>query len=313
MRIVLILSLVAGAALAGCGEDETGPRSPTAGAPLSVAASFHPLAEVAERVGGTRVAVANLTPAGAEPHDLELSTRQVEQVEDADLAIVLGRGFQPSVERVAARRRGPTIVALDAIGVEEGEIEGHDEDEDEDDHDDGGGLDPHVWLDPTRMAAITEHVADALADIDPDGAATYRANGADFLRDLDALDRRYETGLAECDRDVIVVAHAAFGWLAQRYGLRQEAVAGLSPDQEPDPRRLDALVDLVRDEGVTTIFSEVLVSPRVAETLAREAGVATAVLDPIEGIAPERLDEGETYLSVMDRNLDELRAALGCR
>jgi zinc transport system substrate-binding protein len=344
MRTVLIPTVLLALLLAACGGDDAGAGLGAADGRVSVVASFYPLAEVAQRVGGDRVEVVNLTPGGAEPHDLELSPRDVERLEDADLVVVLGRDFQPAVERVAEGRREPTLVALDALDVGEGRVaeddhghdaddaddadddghghedDGHDDDvEDghdddvEDGHDDSDGLDPHVWLDPTLMASLTEEITTALADIDPDGASSYRANADDYVAELEALDERYQSGLAECERDVIVVAHNAFGWLTRRYDLRQEAIAGLSPDQEPSPRRLDQLVDLVEDEGITTIFTEVLVSPRVAETLAREAGVETAVLDPIEGIPDDRLAAGETYLSVMDDNLAALRAALGCR
>lgn len=273
--------MVAMVALAvwGCGgsqADDAGRRS--------VVAGFAPLAEAARRVGAERVAVRDMTPPGAEPHDLELRPADAAAVADADLVIVLGGGFQPALEEMADRRDGPTVRILPS---------------------DAG--DPHVWLDPTEMARIAERIAEALARIDPPGASYYRARARAWGAELRALDRDFSAGLAHCRRRVIVTTHAAFGVLARRYGLRQESLAGLSPEAEPDPARVDELVRLVRREGVTTVFAEPLASRRLAEALARETGAHVAVLDPIE-----TLPRGEDYLSVMRRNLAALRAALGC-
>jgi zinc transport system substrate-binding protein len=270
-----------------------------------VLASFYPLAEAAERVGGDAVSVENLTPAGSEPHDLELTPTQVEAIGGADVVVVMGRGFQPGVEAVAEEREGATVEVLSALEVGEGRVA-------DEDHEDEGGLDPHVWLDPTKMAQIVDAVASALTRADPDRGEDFQANAEAYQRQLSELDAAFEASLGSCDRDLLVVAHDAFGWLAERYGLQQEPIAGLSPEQEPDPQRLAELVAVVEREGVTTVFTETLVAPAVAETLAREAGVYTAVLDPLEGLTEERLADGETYLSVMEANLAKLEDALGC-
>lgn len=301
MRIIPILVLTA-ASLAACGADgSAGDGRPT------VVAGFYPLAEAAGRAGGDAVEVVNLTPPGVEPHDLELTTRQVDRIEDAALVILLGGGFQPALEEAAERRSGPTLLVLDAL-----ELDDHgDEEADDDGHGHGDG-DPHVWLDPSAMVEVAEVIAAALAEAVPDDEAAIRDRVAGYVEELRALDGRFEAGLAGCERDTFVTAHAAFGWLADRYDLSQESIAGLAPEQEPDPRRLAELADLVEREGITTVFTEELVSPRVARALAREAGVETDVLDPIEGIPEDRLDEGDDYLTVMDRNLERLRAALGC-
>jgi zinc transport system substrate-binding protein len=269
-----------------------------------VVASFYPLAYAAERVGGNRVEVANLTPAGAEPHDLELTPKQIDELLDADLVFDLGRNFQPAVEKAAEQRDGPTVKLLDVLPIKTG---GKKVDES-----DADALDPHVWLDPVLMSAIVTQVQGALTKADPSGRAVYRRN-ADALRaQLTALDMRYASGLADCKRRVVVTSHEAFGYLARRYGLKQEGVAGLSPDAEPDPKRLADLTDLVKRDGVTVVFTEALVSPRIADTLAREAGVRTEVLDPLEGLTDAKQKRGATYTSVMDENLAKLRDALGC-
>jgi zinc transport system substrate-binding protein len=258
-----------------------------------VAAAFYPLAWAAEQVGGGRVRVANLTPAGAEPHDLELTPDQRDAIEDAALVVVLGDGFQPAVEDAAADRDGPTVRVLSELDLA---ID-----------------DPHVWLDPVLMADVVGEVATALAKTDRRHAAEYRTNAADVRADLVALDAEFATGLTDCERDLVVTAHDAFGYLTKRYGLREEGVAGISPDAEPNPDRLADLADLVRSEGVTTVFTEELASPKIARTLAREAGgVKTAVLNPLEGLTDEQLADGADYLSEMRENLAALQRALGC-
>lgn len=303
-------------ALAGCGGDDAGAGDD---GKLRVVAGFYPLAEAAGLVGGDRVVVQNLTPAGSEPHDLELAPDQVEDLEDADLVITLGRGFQPAVEQVAGRRGGATLELLDVLPVPQGEVaDGHADEEDHaedggDEHgDEEGALDPHVWLDPALHAAAVEAIAEALTELDPDGAEVFAAGAAAFTAELEELDAEFQEALTGCERSTIVVSHEAFGWLTARYGLDQEGIAGLSPEAEPDPARLAALTDLVEAEGITTVFTEALVSPRVSETLAREAGVETAVLDPLEGLTDEQVAAGATYTSVMRENLATLTEALGC-
>jgi zinc transport system substrate-binding protein len=172
--------------------------------------------------------------------------------------------------------------------------------------------DPHIWLDPISMKEITARTERAVSSIDPQGAATYQTNAAAYTKELDGLHQEFTNGLQRCATRVLVTSHAAFGYLADRYGLRQEPIAGVSPEGEPNPERLAELAELVRREKVTTIFTETLVSPRVAEALAREAGVKTAVLDPLEGIPPEQIEAGVGYVDVMRRNLAALRAGLGC-
>lgn len=275
VRVALVALALLGAGMsAGCGDDTTGTGD-------DVVASFYPLAWAAERVAGDAPgAVVNLTPPGAEPHDLELSPQDVETIDDARLVVFVGGGFQPAIEDAVARRDGPSADLL-----REGE-------------------DPHIWLDPVRFRGAVRLLADELGDFSSSGQV---------LRDLADLHLSYERGLADCERRVIVTTHASFGALAARYGLSQASIAGRSPEAEPSPRDLERIVDDVRASGATTVFTEPLVSSRLAETVAREAGVDVATLDPIEGLSRERLDAGEDYLSVMRSNLETLREALGCR
>ena len=294
--VVLAVGLL-GACGGGGGDD---------GAPgrLTIVASFYPLAEAAGRIAGEDGEVVNLTPAGTEPHDLELSPAQVDRLQAADLVVYMGQGFQPALEDVVERRRGPKLdvageLPLDRASVPEGG--------------DGGDLDPHFWLDPTLMAKAVESIEKALARAQPRSRAELERNGAAYRAELQELDREYAQGLATCQRRELVTSHAAFHYLARRYGLVQEPIAGVSPEAEPDPQRLAAIADLVRRRGVTTIFSETLASPEVSRTIARETGAKTAVLDPIEGLGEDQLARGASYSGVMRENLATLREALGCR
>jgi zinc transport system substrate-binding protein len=281
MRLILILIfgiLVFWAV--GCGGGSAG--SP---AKETVVASFYPLAYAAEEVGNGGVDVENLTPAGAEPHDLEVSPQDVAAIREADLVLLLGDGFQPQLEDAAGTGK-KVLRLLDTPGLAL--------------RPDG---DPHVWLDPLRYAKIVGRIGQALQR--PDAAARLQAR----LRDLDG---EYRTGLAHCERHEIVTSHEAFGYLAERYGLEQVAITGLSPEVEPEPAKLQQVVELVRERGVTTIYFETLVSPRIAETVARETGAKTAVLNPIEGLTKNEISQGENYFSLMRTNLRTLREGLGC-
>jgi zinc transport system substrate-binding protein len=299
---------VSGPVLAACGDDGGGGASAPEGA-IEVEASFYPLAWIAERVGGEHVAVHSLTKAGAEPHDLELSPSDVADVLDADLVVYLD-GFQPAVDDAVGQIDGDRrFDAADAgadldlrfTPIEEGAQ--HD--------DEAGAVDPHFWLDTTRLGAVADGLADRLGDLDPDHAAEFTANAQDLEADLAALDSSFEAGLADCPSRRLVTSHNAFGYLARRYDLEQVGITGLTPEEEPSPADLAAVTDYVRQHGVGTIYFEALVSPAIAEAVAAETGAATRVLDPIEGL--DDSSPGDDYLEVMAANLTALREGLGCR
>ena len=293
MRAILSLTLALIAVLPAC----TGSADPS-GDTVDVVASFYPLAFVAERVGGDRATVTNLTPPGVEPHDLELTPGDLETIASADVVIHVGGGFQPAVEEaVVAEASGIRIDALAGAPALPGQ-------------EDGG--DPHVWLDPALVASFSDHVAEALVEADPAGATGFADRAATLRGELETLDREFREGLASCRSRVLITNHAAFGYLAAAYDLEQRAISGLSPEAEPDPGRIAELAAEAERDGVTTIFTEELVSAEVAETLASEAGLATAVLSPLEGLTEERAAAGEDYLSVMRANLEVMRDGLGC-
>ena len=248
-------------------------------------ASFYPLAFAAEQVGGPGLNVENLTPPGAEPHDLELSPIDAAALRDARLVLLLGHGFQPQLEDAAGG--GDNVLRLlDTPGL-----------------DVLPNGDPHVWLDPLRYARIVMRIGEAL------GREQAAAQLVSRLRKLDA---EYRSGLADCARHEIVTSHEAFAYLAQRYGLEQIPITGLSPEAEPQPADLAHVVQLVEERGVTTIYYETLVSPRIAETVARETGATTAVLDPIEGLTKDEIAAGDDYFTRMRANLRALEEGLGC-
>lgn len=286
---------------------------------VTVAAAFYPLEYVASRVAGDRAVVEGLTSPGQEAHDAELSIQQTATLAEADLTVFLD-GFQPTVDAAVEQGTGGAVleageaVGLDELAEEHSDEEGGHSDEDGHSEDDGhgheaGDLDPHFWLDPIKMADLADAVAEELSTVDAEGAEEYAANAAELRAELEALDADYTSGLASCERDLVVVNHDAFGYLT-KYDLELEAIAGLAPDSEPTAADIARLQDLIGDEGVTTVFSETLVSPETAETLARDAGVEADVLDPIEGLTDTTADED--YLSLMRANLDALRAANGC-
>lgn len=279
VRVVLILEMAI--AVGGCAEDDAAEGT-------SVVAAFYPLAYAAEEIGGERVDVRNLTPPGAEPHDVELSPRDVERIRSADVVLYLGSDFQPAFERAVDGARGEVVDLLAGVRTVEND----------------NGADPHIWLDPVRYRSMARRVAAAVARPRTD---------AKFVERLRTLHAQFRRGLARCARREIVTSHAAFGYLASRYRLRQISITGVEPEAEPTARELENVIDEVRASGAKTVFFETLVSPRLAETVAREAGARTAVLNPIEGLTDEQLAEGETYFSLMRANLRALRQALGCR
>lgn len=296
--------------LAACGDDEP---SATDGR-LTVVAAFYPIEEAARGVGGDRVDVTSLTPPGQGPHDLELQAKQVAEIESADVVLYLGRGFQPQVDDAVAGVSDEVLPVdlLDHVSLlsvdpqlegTAGEVDGEVLD---------GDVDPHVWLDPTRMIAMVDAIVDTFVAADPDHADEYRTNAATYLQDLNGLDTEYRDGLATCESDVIVTSHRAFGYLADTYGLQQIPIAGVSPEIEPDPKTLEAIAAEAETEGVTTIFLESIAPPDLAETVANEIGARLDLLDPIEGLTQEQLDAGVTYASIMRENLERLRSGLGC-
>jgi zinc transport system substrate-binding protein len=271
--------------VAGCGSGGSSSGRNT------VVAAFYPLAYAAQEIGGPAYDVVNLTPPGAEPHDLELTPRAVGRIESADVVLYVSHGFQPAVSKAVDQASGTAVDVLSGLTLNS--AAGQEE---------GLTADPHVWLDPVLFAQLAKHIGRAL-----------QRSPAKFDARLSSLDREFRRGLQHCARTEVVTSHAAFGYLAQRYGLQQVPITGLTPESEPSPKQLTSVIRLVKRTQATTVFFETLVSPRLAETVAREVGAHTAVLDPIEGLTPTEQTRGDDYFTLMRRNLANLRKALACR
>jgi zinc transport system substrate-binding protein len=284
---------------------------------FDVVASFYPMAFLAEQIGGDHVKVTSLTEPGQEPHDLEISTQQRARLEESDAALYL-KGLQPSVDEavtqsgIKTKIDAATLTSLEEHGTEVGgHAAEHAEEEhaDEHGHEEEGGKDPHIWLDPVKYAEVAEGVGKAFEKADPDNAADYRKNTEALVKKLNDLNTQFETGLKSSGTKVFITTHAAFGYLAERYGLTEEGISGLDPESEPSAARVKELEKMAKADGVSTVFYETLVSDKTAKTLAKDANLKTDVLDPIEGITDK--SRGDDYFQVMEANLKALRTALG--
>jgi zinc transport system substrate-binding protein len=291
-----LLVLLCGALAAGCRE------SPAPGGKPLVVASFFPMYDFARQVAVDRAQVISLVPPGVHGHDWEPSPQDVAQVRRARVFVYNGAGFEPWVDKLIKEAAGSaTVVVAASAGLTVART-GAD-----------GGTDPHVWLDPVLAKGEVDAIRAALERGDPAGKFAYEAKASAYAAKLADLDGRFEAGLRDCARREVVVSHAAFGYLTRRYRLEQIAVTGLAPQAEPSPAALAAIVRTARERKVTAIFLEPLVSPKLAETLAREVGVRLLTLDPIEGVTRKEAAEGIGYLELMARNLQSLREGLGCR
>ncbi|WP_043972087.1 metal ABC transporter substrate-binding protein [Streptomyces microflavus] len=301
---------------------------------LKVTASFYPMQFLAERIGGEHVAVTSLTKPGVEPHDLELTPRQIGSISESDYVLYL-KGIQPAVDD-AIKQSGVknTVDAATLTTLEDhgSEVSGHDhgheeeaheeeahEDEAHEEHAEGdghnhgeeGGADPHIWLDPVKYAEVAKGVGKSLEKADPDHAADYKKNTEALVGELNKLNAAYETGLKNTATKTFITTHSAFGYLAERYGLTQQGIAGIDPEAEPSPARIQEIHTIAEKEKATTVFFETLASDRTAKTLAKDTGLKTGVLDPLEGITKK--SQGADYIEVMESNLSALQKALGAK
>jgi zinc transport system substrate-binding protein len=300
------LSLVLSSCSSVTQEARTSQSASAAAEVLIVHAAFYPLEFLAKEIGGDQIQVVSLTVPGAEPHDMELTPVQVAELEKTSLALFID-GFMPAVDEAIeasvperALDLGTTVTLL------EGETHSDEATVTQDDH---GAYDSHIWLDPANMISMAKAVSDRLILIDPARSDYYSANTAALVAELEALDQEFTTGLANCKQKEIVTSHESFGYLANAYGFEQHGIAGLSPDTEPSPARLVEISEMVKAEGITTIYYETLVSPAIAGTVANETGATTAVLDPIEGLVKGSTD---TFITVMQANLQALIKGQTC-
>lgn len=269
---------------------------------LQVAASFYPMYYFSSQIGGEKANVKNITPAGSEPHDYDLSTRDIATIEESKLLIVNG-GVEPWADKVRSNLNNTTIViAGEGFLTQEFTNE------------DGNYVkDPHIWLSPARAKDEVSKIYEGFIKVDPVNIDLYKGNKERLLTKLEQLDKDYKQGLKSCKSKEIITSHSAFGYLASDYGLTQISISGLSADEEPSARQLAEIATFAKENNVKYIFFESLVSPKLSETIAQEVGAKTMVLDPVEGITDEDMQNGKDYFSIMNENLNNLKIALECQ
>jgi zinc transport system substrate-binding protein len=271
---------------------------------LQVAASFYPLCFFSQQIGGDKADILDVTPSGAEPHDYEPTSRDMARMENSKLVILNGSGLEAwgsDFEKNIDTRRTLVVVASDGLADRQLDKDGK------------MAIDPHVWLSPASAEKMVDRILRGFEQADPENKDYYQANAAVIKLKIADLDAAYKQGLADCVQKNIVISHAAFGYLAAAYGFNQVAIAGLSPDAEPSPRQMADIVKFAEDNNVKYIFFESLVSPKLSETIAQEAGAKTLVLDPIEGLRPQDAAQGKDYFTQMHSNLANLQLALQCK
>ncbi|MCX5412697.1 metal ABC transporter substrate-binding protein [Streptomyces sp. NBC_00059] len=323
VRRLIPTAAVAGAvalgltALSACSSSDAAESGSGSDGKLDVVASFYPMQFLAEEIGGSHVSVTSLTKPGVEPHDLELSPRQIGGLSDADYILYL-KNVQPAVDDAVAQAGventvdAASLTTLESHGSEVGHDHGAEEGEEHEEHEgEEAGLDPHIWLDPVKYAEVAEGVGKSLEKADPDNAADYRKNTETLVAELNKLDKAYESGLKNTATKTFITTHSAFGYLAERYGLTQEGIAGIDPEAEPSPARIDEIHHVAEESKATTVFFETLASDKTAKTLAKDLGLKTGVLDPLEGITGK--SAGADYIEVMESNLTALQKALGAK
>jgi zinc transport system substrate-binding protein len=297
LGVLVVLTLIALVKLS--------PTRATSAGKVTVTATFYPMAEFARQIGGDRVTVDTLVRPGVEPHDYEPTPGDLTRLYRSKVFVYNGAGLETWVPRLRDELSANHVIAANAsAGIQLDQLApGSGE----------SGVDPHIWLDPVRAAAEVSNIEAGLVRADPAGAAYYHGRAAAYRQQLAALDAAYRTGLSQCARHDIVTSHQAFGYLGDRYGLTITAISGLSPDEEPSPQKLAGIAAYARAHHVRYIFFETLVSPKLAQTLATEAGAQTLVFNPLEGLSADQVARGDNYLSVQQANLNQLRIALDCK
>lgn len=307
MKKILIAILTSALFLSACGSN-TITSNPNA---LKVVATFYPLAYFAQRIGGDNVQVTNLTPVGGEPHDFEPSPRQIVAVTESDVALYMGMDFEPWMSDLKTELASKGVVAVEVnskLTLDTFEEEDNDEVNDE-----GHAYDPHTWLDPLMAQEIVAMISQAFIAADPDNEAFYKTNAETVMGELQALHEEFKTGLSSCSNKTILVSHEAFHYFAERYGIETISVSGISPEDEPSANRLTQLADFAKQNESKYIFFETLANPDVAETLASEADLTPLTFNPVEGLTENEAQNGETYFTLMQANLANLKLAMACQ
>jgi zinc transport system substrate-binding protein len=311
-RFLVVASCVL--ALSACGGSSPRLDTDTDTTQVTIAASFYPIEEIVRNIGGTHVNIVELTPSGQGAHDVQLTAKQLNVLSSASAVFYISDGFQPDVEKAVASLPGSvvpvdllqSVTLLDVVAQldgTEGETDGEVL---------ASGKDPHVWLDPTNMIAMTTAVADALSQLRPEVSTQFNAAAKAYIAELQTLGNEIDTQLATCESRVLVTSHRAFAYLAERANLRQVAIAGVNPEEEPSAKSLEAIAAFAQANKVSTIFFETLLPADLAKTLADKVGATADLLDPVEGISSADVEAGATYISIQRDNLSRVAKGLRC-
>jgi len=266
---------------------------------LQVSSSFYPLYYFASEIGKDKTHVINITPAGVEPHDYDPTPQDIARIQESNVLIYNGAGFEPWLDKIKGDFNKTTLVDTSAeVQLEESKEE--------------SGKDPHIWLSPILAKSQVNKIVEGFITVDTKNKSLYEKNGDDLKQKIDELDKKYKEGLRSCKQKSFVTSHAAFGYLAREYNLTQVPISGLSPDEEPSPAELVKVTKFAKENNVKYIFFETLVSPKLAETIAKEISAQTLVLDPVEGLSDDDIAQGKNYFTVMESNLKNLQIALEC-
>ena len=315
--ILLTLAVMTLATLTGCTRQEQKSSSK-----LQVVTTLFPLYDFARIIGGERAEVTMLLPPGMEPHSFEPKPNDIIRISKAGLFVYTNRYMEPWAGSILKGIENQRLRVVDAgLGVSYLKVsaaEGHDHDhEGQGTHESDGqaaAMDPHIWLDPANARLIVNNILAGFLTADPANAALYRANAAALNNRLAELDQRYRTGLSSCaTRTFLHGGHFTFGYLARRYGLEYRSLSGVSSESEPSAAKMAAMVRQIRSSGVHYLFAEELLSPRLTETLASEAGVAVLKLHGGHNLGKEDLQRGVSFIGLMEQNLVNLQKGLVCQ
>lgn len=279
-------------------------------AEVSVTTTIFPLYDAVKNVGGDKVRLNNLVPFGVEAHDFEPKPKDMSALTKADLFIVSGDVFEPWNKKIISslKLKDKTIDMSQKVKLLKAKDDNHT-------HGHGHGhtsYDPHYWLSIENYIAVAKETAAVLSKKDPSNAKTYEANLAGYLKKLEALKGEYET-LKICKNKKVIVNHDAFGYLSNDYKIAQYSISGMSPESKPSAKQIAKLVEIVKKEKINTVFFEEFASDKVAKTIAKEAGVKTDALRPVENITIEEAQKGVGYIDVMRQNLSKLKGAMDCK
>jgi zinc transport system substrate-binding protein len=303
----IIVTAVSSLVLAGCSSaTKSASTSPNGEKRVKIVATFYPMFEFSKQVAGGYADVIGLIPAGAEPHDWEPTAKDMTQIQEADLFVYNGAGIEGWVDKAlnsVNKVKNSVVEASKGIELMEGIAE-------EDVKDTEKVLDPHVWLDPILAQKEVQFIEAALEKADPAHKDAYKKNADVYIAKLQELDKSFKDGLANVKRKEFVTQHAAFGYMAKRYGLTQVPIAGLSPEEEPSAAKMAEIIKFVKENQVKTIFFETLVAPKVAQTVAKEIGAKTSVLNPIEGLTDDDKKQNMDYIGIMKQNMNALKTVL---